>query len=90
MPSVDLETKAMQDEIYRSKVLRAREMSIGERMALGPKLFDEGMSLMRSSIRSDHPDFNDQQIEAEVTRRLKIRRALNERGIYRDAGVLDE
>ena len=90
MSPVDPETRQLQNEIYRSKVLRARQMSIGEKMALGAQLFDQNMAIMRASIRTDHPDSTEEQIEAEVGRRLAIAKRLDEGNLYRDAGVLDE
>ena len=90
MNQIDPDIKRLQDEIYRSKVLRARQMSIAEKTALGPRLFDQNMLIMKSSIRSDHPDFSEDQVEEEVARRLAIARKLNDGNLYRDGGVLDE
>ncbi len=90
MSQVDVETKTLQDAIFLSKVARARRTPMSERLATGAHLFDEGMQQMRAAIRSDNPSFTDEQIEREVTRRLRIRRLLDEGNIYRDAGVLDE
>jgi hypothetical protein len=90
MPQVDAETKALQDAIYLSKVARARRTPMSEKLATGAHLFDEGMQQMRAAIRSDNPSFTAEQVEREVTRRLKIRKLLDEGNLYRDAGVLDE
>ena len=90
MGSIDEETKRLMDEIFIDKVLRARQRSIGEKFLDGPRLFETGCQMMRSGIRWQHPDFTDEQVEAELRRRLAIRRRIDEAGIYRDAGVLDE
>lgn len=90
MNQIDPDIKRLQDEIYRSKVLRARQMSIAEKTALGPRLFDQNLAIMRASIRTDHPHIAEEQIEAEVSRRLAIARKLSDGNLYRDGGVLDE
>jgi hypothetical protein len=90
MCSIDPEIIQLENEIFRSKVMRARRMSFSEKFALGAQLFDENMAVMRGAIRSDHPDFTDDQIEDEVIRRLAIARKLEDGDLYRDAGVLDE
>lgn len=87
---MDVETRALQDAIFRSKVARARQMPIAEKLAAGAILFDEGMQMLRASLRSEHPDFTEEQIASEIARRLRIRRKLDDADLYRDAGVLDE
>lgn len=90
MSSVDSETKALMDSIFINKALRARERSMGEKFLDGPRLFEAGCTLMRNGIRWQFPEFSEQQVEAELRRRLAIRRKIDEAGIYRDGGVLDE
>lgn len=90
MDPVDPETIELQKAIYRSKVQRAREMSFEEKFFLGGRLFDAGMAVMRAGIRSDHPEYSDEQVEAEVDRRLAIARKLDEGDLYRDVGEVDE
>ena len=90
MSQVDAETKALMDSIFIGKALRARRRSGGTKMLDGPRLFADGCALMRSGIRWQFPEFSDQQVEAELRRRLAIRRKIDEAGIYRNGGVLDE
>ena len=45
---------------------------------------------MRCMIESSNPEFDAEQVEAEIDRRLAIARQLSERGIYRDADEADE
>ncbi|MCH5372558.1 MAG: hypothetical protein JJ992_01175 [Planctomycetes bacterium] len=90
MRTVDPEILKLQNEIYRSRVLRARQMTIGERVADGFRLFRWGMKIMRGGIRAQYPAFTEEQVEAEVARRMRIGRKLSEGDIYRDAGILDE
>ena len=80
---VDPQLKALQDSIYREKVLRARNTPVGEKLATGPQMFDVGMGMMRGGIRSQHPDWSDEQVEQEAQRRLDIRRRRDERGFFK-------
>lgn len=90
MSGPDEETKRLMDEIFIDKVMRARQRSIGEKILDGPRLFDTACKLMRSGIRWQFPNFDDEQVETELRRRLAIRRQIDEAGIYRNVGVLDE
>ena len=90
MGQVDPEIKALQDSIFLSKVAKARRTPIDEKIFDGPRLFDQCCGRMRDGIRWEHPDFDEQQVERELRRRLKIKRLLDERGIYVDAGYIDE
>ena len=86
----DQETKQLIDEIYIDKVLSARRRTPGEKMLDGPRLFATGCMMMRNGIRWQFPEFTKEQVEAELARRLRIRRRIDEVGIYQDVGILDE
>lgn len=86
----DESLKALQDEIFIDKVLRARRRSIGEKFLDGPRLFDVVCERMRNGIRTQYPDCTAERVEAELQRRLVIRRRIDEAGIYQNAGLLDE
>ena len=90
MSPVSPELQALQDDLFRSKVRRARRMTCDERMMEGLHLFNRCMSLMRDGIRAQHPEFGPEQIEKEVARRLAIARRLDDAGLYRDAGVISD
>lgn len=90
MNQVSPELQSLQDDLFRAKVRRARRMSPDERMMEGLRLFDRGMSLMRDGIRAQHPDFDESQVENEVSRRLAVAKRLEEAGMCRDAGVVSD
>ena len=90
MSHVSSEIRSLQDDLFRSKVQRARRMTADERMMEGLHLFDRCLSLMRDGIRSTHPEFNSEQVEKEVRRRLAIARRLDDAELYRDAGVISD
>ncbi len=68
-------TQELIDDIYRSKVLRARAMSPEERVSGGLGLFAMSCEISKAGIRAQHPDAD----EAEVLRILKDRLALSRR-----------
>ncbi len=90
MSQVDPEIKALQDSIFLSKVAKARRTPISERLADGPLLFDQGCRIMRDGIRSQYPDYTEEQVDKEFRRRLAIAKKLSDGDIYRDAGMIDE
>ncbi|MDA0811715.1 MAG: hypothetical protein O3C21_04900 [Verrucomicrobia bacterium] len=73
------------DPIYRDKVLRARKLSVGERMATGIELFEQALQIMRSGIRLQFPDADDAAVEEILKQRLKRLKQVNEHGIYQPA-----
>ncbi len=75
---------------FVEKVLEARRMTIGERIAAGPKLFDLECERARQEIRSHNPQFTDEQVNEELRRRLAAQRAIDEAGIYRDIRPVEE
>lgn len=89
MSGPDEETKALQASIFWSKVRRAREAPEGEKLMEGPRLFDVVAGRMRSGIRADHPEFNEEQVWAEFSRRLAVLKRISDAGHYRDAGLID-
>ena len=83
--NADSETKALQRSLYRSKVERARVVSMvsmGSKLFAGVALFDRVRARMLCGIRSQCPAWSDAEIEAEFSRRLTARRERQQRGIY--------
>ena len=78
------EFQPLMDEIFREKVLRARAALRSDVLSLeGIELFEAALSYSRAGIRADWPDASDAEVEAEVQRRVEVRRRLDEHGIYR-------
>lgn len=84
------EIKELQDAIFRSKVARARQTPMSEKLADGARLFDENMQIMRGGIRAEHPEFSSDQIEREVRRCLKIAKRIDDAGLYSNVESRDE
>ena len=73
------------DQIFREKVLRARaEKTPGDLSLDALDMFEDALAWSRDGIREQMPGADDETVEREVSRRLAIRRKLDERGIYRD------
>ena len=90
MSRTEPEIKALQDSLYRSQVVRARQTPIAEKLSAGAILFDEAARTTRDGIRTQNPEFSEAEVEQEFRRRLAIARKLDEGDIYRDAGFVDE
>jgi hypothetical protein len=87
---VDPDIKALQNAIFWDKVERAKRTPVAERIATGPQLFDEMMSFIRGVIAGQHPEYTPEDVTREVKRRLAIGQMLDDAGLYRDAGVIDD
>ena len=64
------------DALYRERVLRARRTPPERRMAEGLRLFDLASEMTRAGIRAQNPTWGEEQVEAELRRRLRIARIL--------------
>ncbi len=84
------ETTELQQAIFAGKVQRARALSAARKIADAASLFDDTLALMRLAIATDNPTFHPEQVTAEVARRLRIARRLDEAGIYEPAGTIDD
>jgi hypothetical protein len=53
---------------------KARAMSISEKLLAGTRLFEEECEITRSEIRLMNPEWNGEQVESELNRRLDVAR----------------
>ena len=79
---MDLATPDLADAIFREKVLRARQQTPSEKWALCFELHELAIATMRSGIAAQHPELDAAGIAAELDRRLRLRRQIEEYGIY--------
>lgn len=63
-------------QIDREKIKRARAMTLIEKFRAGAELFEDACEVTRSGIRSRYPQWNDDQVEAELVRRIEIGRRI--------------
>lgn len=87
---VEPDIKALQDAIFWEKVERAKRTPIAERIATGPELFDEMIELIRGVIAGQNPEYTPEDVSREIRRRLAIGQMLDDAGLYRDAGVIND
>ena len=79
---MDLASTDLAETIFREKVLRARQQSPSQKWALCFELHELAIATMRNGIAAQHPELDEAGIAAELNRRLRIRRQLEEHGIY--------
>ena len=65
--------------LHQDKVEAARRMSFAEKFMAGAELFDFACTISMVGIRMQHPDFNAEQVRAELRRRLEIGRRIEAR-----------
>jgi Rv0078B-related antitoxin len=79
---IDLATTDLADAIFREKVLWARQQTPAEKWALCFELHELAIATMRSGIAAQHPELDAAGIAAELDRRLRLRRQIEDHGIY--------
>ena len=89
MSATKLDIAEQQKEIDQSKVLRADALTPLERLRLGAELYDEGMRWLTFAIRGENPDFTLEQVDAEIERRRKIVRRIDDSGLYQQCGLAE-
>ena len=62
---MDQEIASLSDAIYRDKVLRARTLSVSERVDTAIELFEGAVGLMKDGIRAQFPDY-DEEVEQAI------------------------
>lgn len=87
---MDGDSVILQQSIFREKIRRARAVPSAQKLADAAALFDDTLALMRDAIATDNPSFTKEQVQAEVLRRLRIARRVDEAGIYTAAGTIDD
>lgn len=90
MSQINPEFKLFKGPAFLAKVAEARRMSIGEKLAAGPRLFDQRCLVMRDEVRIAFPDYTAHEVDVELRRLLAIERRGSEGDIFRDAGMIDE
>jgi hypothetical protein len=75
--------RELAEGIYRGKVLRARELSVAERIETGIELFENAVEIMKSGIRMQFPVSTDDDVETILRQRLNRLRQIHEHGLYR-------
>lgn len=75
------------ESIYRDRVLRARKQSIAERFEDGFHLFENALGMMRSGIRHQFPELDEDEVENLLRKRLRRLKQVHEHGIYKSVDL---
>lgn len=74
MRAMDDQIKQLADNLYQERVERARRMPPAEKLLAGGDLFDHACSITKAGIRMQNPHYSEEQVLAELRRRLEMRR----------------
>jgi hypothetical protein len=69
-------TPELIDQLYRERVLHARQMQPEEKLLAGALLFEWACSVTRAGIRQQHPHADENRIEALLEERLALQKRL--------------
>jgi hypothetical protein len=69
-------TEELLDNIYRDRVLRARQVPLGKKLLAGGELFEQVCDRMRDGLRDENPGVGKETIEELLGRRLDLLRRL--------------
>ncbi|MBI5759571.1 MAG: hypothetical protein HZA46_13715 [Planctomycetales bacterium] len=72
-------TQELIDDIYREKVLRARQTPPEQKVQAGPRMFELACQLAMAGIRDRYPDADEAQVRQILTRQLARVRKLGDR-----------
>jgi hypothetical protein len=70
-------TRELIDEIYRERVLRARQVPLEQKLLAGARLFDEVCDRMRAGLQDENPEADRATIEELLRQRLDLVRRLD-------------
>jgi hypothetical protein len=65
-------TRQLIDQLERDDIEQARQMTFAQKFMAGAELFEYACDISRAGIRMQHPEFDEQQVEAELRRRIHI------------------
>jgi hypothetical protein len=60
------------DEGLRLQIESYRRMTPQRRLQIGFELYDLTRTLVRQGVKHQHPDWNDETVQQEVSRRFRI------------------
>lgn len=60
------------DPLWLQKVESARRQTFAQKFLAGAELFDYACEVTAAGIRMQHPEFNDDEVRAELRRRIEI------------------
>lgn len=67
---------ALADEIYRERVIRARNTPPEQKLLAGEELFEYACQITLAGINHQNPEFSDEDCRRELNRRLELRKRM--------------
>ncbi len=67
-------TQELVDDLYRERVLRAREIPPEQKLSAGARIFEEVCERMAAGLRDENPGADEAAIEHLLRRRLELLR----------------
>ena len=74
--------RLLQEDIYRGKVLRARQLTVSQRLADVFECSNTGLELMFSGVRMKQPELTEEETWKEVGARIHRVRRMRDHGYY--------
>jgi len=68
---------ALTSQLYAEEVARARAMDPADKLLEGPRLFERACRLMIDGIHHQHPELDDEGVQALLSARLDHLRAID-------------
>jgi hypothetical protein len=65
-------TDELIEALRREEIEDARRLTFSQKFLAGAELFDYACEISKGGIRMQHPNFNDEQVMAELHRRLDL------------------
>jgi len=81
------EFQELADDIYRRRVLRARAMTVGERLAEVLELQDQANAMMRGSVKMQFPDASESEVDRLTLERKHRLRLVSDQGLFQNAAA---
>ncbi|MCX6925871.1 MAG: hypothetical protein NT154_22090 [Verrucomicrobia bacterium] len=77
--SADAQIKRLTEEIYRERVVEAREMPPEEKLLAGEELFEYACAITLAGIRNQFPGVSEEQCLRILEERLELRERMEKR-----------
>ena len=78
--SADAQIQSLAQELYRERVVEAREMLPEEKLLAGEELFDYACAITLAGIRNQFPGVSEEESLRILEERLELRERMEKRG----------
>jgi hypothetical protein len=78
--SADAQIQSLAQELYRERVVEAREMPSEEKLLAGEELFDYACAITLAGIRNQFPGVSEDECLKILEERLALRERMEKRG----------